>query len=103
MAVVDDLIAKTPPGPREPLPTLVVKQGTLVLDDRRASPGTPVLEVGDVSFTVINDPDPTVTFEGSGASAELGSRLSLPPWLEDARAEIEATLPKIQVPTPVQA
>jgi hypothetical protein len=70
---VAGLIDDKPKPSQARLPTLVVKQGTIILDDRLAGPGTPVLEVADVSFTVTNDPDPTVTFEGSGASAELGA------------------------------
>jgi hypothetical protein len=31
-------------------------------------------------------------------AAELGSKLRLPPWLEDKRADIERRLPPIRLP-----
>ena len=55
-----------PSDPSQPLPTVVIKQGTIVIEDRLAAPGTPPLEITDVHLTIINDPLPVLTFEGSG-------------------------------------
>jgi hypothetical protein len=71
-----------PPGARERIPTLIVKQGTLLIEDRRA-PGVPALEVKDVSLTVINDPDDTLTFEGSGVSEATGPVQISGSWQRD--------------------
>ncbi len=49
-----------------PLPTLVVKGGTLVVSDRRAD-GPPAVAVRNLSLTVLNDPVEIVKLEGSGA------------------------------------
>ncbi len=66
---INDLIC--PPNPDERLPTIVVSHATVVVEDRMAPAGTPPLEIKDVSFTMINDPEPMVAFEGSGES-DLG-------------------------------
>jgi hypothetical protein len=55
-----------PSDPSQPMPTIVIKQGTLVIEDRLAAPGTAPLEIKDIHLTLINDPLPTVTFEGDG-------------------------------------
>jgi hypothetical protein len=59
------------------IPTIVVRHGTFLIEDRQASlraqPGVspaPV-EIKDVSLTIINDPMPTLNIEGAGTS-ELG-------------------------------
>lgn len=58
-------------GPVEPdkqLPTIVMQQATVVVEDQSAAPGTPPIEVRNVHLTLINDPLPTVAFEGTGTS-----------------------------------
>lgn len=50
----------------EPLPTLVVKGGTLIVSDRRPD-GPPAVAVRNLSLTVLNDPVEIVKLEGSGA------------------------------------
>ena len=52
-------------------------------------------EPGGVLFEIATD-GPGFTADES--SEELGSRLILPPWLEPARARIEATLPPLRIP-----
>ena len=39
-------------------------------------------------------------FTADEEEAHLGERLVLPPWLQSARAEIEAKLPPLSPPTP---
>jgi hypothetical protein len=57
---------------REPLATVVVQQGTIVFEDRCASPATPLLEIKDVSLTVVNDPVPMISIDGGGRADVLG-------------------------------
>jgi hypothetical protein len=80
------LLSHEPPDLHAALPTLVITQGILVLDDRLAAPGTPLLEINDFNCTVINDPEVTVTFEGSGASEELGAVRLNGTWQRDTGA-----------------
>src|SRR5262249_4172689 len=62
-----------PADPTQPMPTVVVRQGTLVVEDRLAAAGTPPLEVRNLSLTLVNDPLPTVSFEGSGECDAAGT------------------------------
>jgi glyoxalase family protein len=52
-------------------------------------------EPGGVLFELATDPP---GFTQDEAVNELGANLRLPPWMEQARPEIENTLPKITVP-----
>ena len=52
-------------------------------------------EPGGVLFELATDPP---GFTQDEAVDELGANLRLPPWMEQARPEIEKTLPKITVP-----
>lgn len=61
----------TPPDLSASLPTLVVRGGVVTFEDRACGPG-PLLEIRDVSLTVINDPLPTLQVEGSGRIDVLG-------------------------------
>lgn len=54
------------------LPALLIRQGTLTIEDRQAAPGTPPLEINDVCLSAVNDPLPVVTFEGSGVIEPAG-------------------------------
>lgn len=54
-------------------------------------------EPGGVLFELATDPPGFTTDESVG---KLGSHLKLPPWLEEARAQIEAVLPPIQLLLP---
>lgn len=56
----------------EHVPTIVVQQGTIVVEDRGAAPGTPLLEVHDVNLTLRNDPISTLTLEGTGQADVTG-------------------------------
>ena len=51
----------------EPLPTLIVRQGTIQFDDRIGGIQRPILELRDVSWTSLNDPVPKVTIQGQAA------------------------------------
>jgi hypothetical protein len=56
----------------KPLPAIVVQQGTIVLEDQQAPPGTPPVAITDVRLTLVNDPLTTVVFEGKGRSEAVG-------------------------------
>ena len=58
--------------PDVPLPTVVIHQGTLFLEDRMQGKGLPSMEINHVSLTMINDPLPTVVIEGRAKSDSLG-------------------------------
>jgi hypothetical protein len=68
---IDGLAA--PSGPQELLPTIVVHQGTLILEDRLAMPNLPAVEVNNVSMTLINDPSSVLAVDGSALSDTLGT------------------------------
>jgi hypothetical protein len=55
-----------------PFPTLVVRQGSIVLEDQFTCPEGPPLEITDVNLTVLPDPPGTLTIEGSGRSDLVG-------------------------------
>ena len=62
-----------PVNPRETIPTMVIQSGTILLEDRLAAPAAPPVQIDDVNLTIVNDPRPTVHFEGTGHSALLGT------------------------------
>lgn len=62
-----------PARPAERLPAVVIRQGTLLLEDRLAAPGATVMEVKDVNLTLCNDPVPQVAFEGGGVCEIAGA------------------------------
>jgi glyoxalase family protein len=55
-------------------------------------------EPGGVLFEIATD-GPGFTVDEPGES--LGERLVLPPWLEDAREQIERNLPPLRTPVPL--
>jgi hypothetical protein len=61
-----------PIDPTTPGPTLVVQQGNVLLEDRAASPGLPVLEIRDLNLTLTNDPLEIITIEGTGQTDVAG-------------------------------
>jgi hypothetical protein len=56
---------------RERVPTLVIQQGTLLLEDR-AFPGAPVLEVRDLNLTAVNNDPMVIEVEGAGRTDVAG-------------------------------
>src|SRR5262249_38356517 len=64
-----------PVGTQQALPTIVVEQGTLVVEDHLASPGAVPLEIKDVELTLINDPPSTVTLRAKGNADLVGTVL----------------------------
>jgi hypothetical protein len=62
-----------PPDLNERVPTLIVRRGTIILEDRREASPTVLLEIKDVNLTVVNDPLTTLVIEGSGQTDALGA------------------------------
>jgi AsmA-like C-terminal region len=62
----------SPPNLNERVPMLVFKQATIVIEDQTTPLAGPLLEIKDVNLTVINDPLPTLAFEGNGLSDVAG-------------------------------
>ena len=60
----------------ESIPTIVIQQGTIVIEDHMAAPGTPPVEIKDVHLTLVNDPRPIVMLDGT-ANFEAGGTLRL--------------------------
>jgi hypothetical protein len=62
-----------PPRLDEFIPILIIRQGTILIEDRAAPAGSPLVEIKDVYLTAINDPVLTVTIEGTGQTDVLGT------------------------------
>src|SRR6266511_2311498 len=62
-----------PSDPSEHVPTVVIHQGTVLLEDRQAAPGVAPVELKDVNLTLMNDRLPLLTFEGSAKSDLAGA------------------------------
>ncbi len=86
-----------PANLNQPLPTLVIHQGTLVLDDRGSGDSGKILELGDVHLTLINDPLSTVLIDGSASSATLGKVQVHGQWQRGSQ-EITLSIKAAQVP-----
>jgi hypothetical protein len=62
-----------PPDLNERVPTLIIRQGTILVEDRSVSGGGALLEIKDVNLTVINDPLSTLNIEGTGQTDVVGT------------------------------
>jgi hypothetical protein len=90
-----DILAS--PDLRERIPTIIIRQGTIVVEDRRARGAEP-LEIKDVNLTVINDPVLTVTFDGSGVSDATGPLRLTGSWQRDSdRTSLTCDAPSVPV------
>ncbi len=63
----------SPPDLKERVPTLIIRQGTIAIEDRSVSAGSPLVEIKDVNLTMINDPLSTLTIEGTGQADVIGA------------------------------
>ncbi|MFQ3592892.1 MAG: AsmA-like C-terminal region-containing protein [Gemmataceae bacterium] len=64
------LTTASDPGDR--LPTMIIRGGTLVLEDQQLAPGVTLLEISKVQLTALNDPLPVVQIEATGQVDVLG-------------------------------
>ena len=69
-----------PLRPHIPIPTIVIHQGTILLEDRSKAGNIVQFEITDVHLVVINDPTPTVIIEGGADSALAGKVLVQGTW-----------------------
>ena len=61
-----------PPNLNEYVPTVIVRQGTILIEDRSVAARGAVVEITNVNLTVINDPISTLIVEGTGESDGIG-------------------------------
>lgn len=85
-----------PARPDEPIPTMVLSQGTFLIEDRSRRGGA-VIEIKDVSLTLLNDPLPTVTFQGKGTSDVAGTVHLSGTWERDT-GEVSLSVEAADVP-----
>ena len=71
----------------ESIPTIVIQQGTILVEDRQADGSTPPVEIKDVNLTLINDPRPMLGFEGTGASEVVGNVKVRGTWQREHRRD----------------
>lgn len=90
-----------PIDPAEPTPSLVVREGTILLIDETVSP-TPLETLTGVSLTMVNDPVSQVTFHFHGQGELLGT-LTVDGQLNrtDGAGLATVELPEIVVGTPL--
>lgn len=86
-----------PVSPDERIPTIVIRQGTIVVEDRRAEPGTPPIEIKDLNLTMVNDPRLVLGFDATGTSDTLGPVRIRGTW-QRVTGETELSVEALQVP-----
>src|SRR6202011_2540973 len=79
------------------LPTVVVEQGTLVLEDREAVSDSAILEIKDVSLTAVEDPPGIVTVSGGGRCDAAGP-VHFGAVVRRATGDVNATADLLTVP-----
>jgi hypothetical protein len=85
-----------PVDPNEPIPTIVIHHGTILVEDRMATAQSLPVEIKDVNLTIINDPILVLSFAGSGSS-ELGP-LQFSATHQRISKETKITLEALAVP-----
>jgi hypothetical protein len=55
------------------IPTIVLKQATVYLEDHKTIPPVPPLQIKDVNLSIVNDPRDTLVFKGSGLCDLIGT------------------------------
>lgn len=62
-----------PPDLKERVPTIIVRRGTILIEDRSAAPGAALVELKDVTLTITNDPLSTLVVECKGQADVIGA------------------------------
>src|SRR5262249_31288982 len=57
----------------QPLPMMVIRQGTVLLEDRCAAPDAAPVEIKNLNVTIINDPQPTLGIQVRGVTDLVGA------------------------------
>jgi hypothetical protein len=86
-----------PLTPDRLLPTVVVHQGVIQFEDLLDDAAAPLVEVGDVNITLINDPLPVVSVRGAASSVALG-KLQVQGTLRRAPVGMDITFHSIGMP-----
>jgi hypothetical protein len=73
------------------VPTLVVHEGSLILEDRSNSGNITSIEITDLNLVLVNDPIGTLKFDGVGQSPLLG-RMTVAGTLQRATAELTLSM-----------
>jgi hypothetical protein len=82
----------------ERMPTVVIKNGTVVVEDKAGNAPGQVLEIHEVNLTILNDPLPILELEGSGQTDVAGPikfKASVP--RASMAAQIEIELPTVPI------
>src|SRR5579883_166424 len=91
-----------PPDLNERVPTLIVRRGVLVIEDRRGPSPTVLLEIKDLNLTVVNDPLSTLVIKGNGQSDALGAvRIDARFYRPSDAASAVVELPEVPVGPPL--
>jgi hypothetical protein len=75
-----------PTNPEEPLPTIVMEQGTILVEDCLRAPDQTLVEIKGVSVTMLNDPLPTLDISARGNSDLLGPLQAHAVWQRASEA-----------------
>ncbi len=94
---VAGLIRPAPGPPEKSLPAIVIHQGTLILEDQAVPERASVLEINDVSLTLINDPLLKLTIRGA-ANSELLGKLQLAGAIDRQSGEAQVAFRAAQIP-----
>lgn len=62
-----------PGEPDTPIPTVVIQEGTIVIEDFALNPSGQAVELKNVNVTLLNDPLPRVAFKGAAKVEPLGA------------------------------
>jgi hypothetical protein len=79
------------------IPTVVIRHGTIVLEDRLAAPDAAPIEIKDVNLTLVNDPAATLAIHLQGNSDLIGNLVVQALW-QRATLGLELTLEAPAVP-----
>lgn len=81
----------------ERVPVIVLRQATIVVEDRDGPTPGNLLEIRDVNLTIVNDPLPMLTVEGNGQT-DLGSPLQVLARFHRTNGEAAASLEATAIP-----
>jgi hypothetical protein len=79
------------PHPEEPVPTIVIHQGWVTIEDRLQAASLPAMQLTDVSLTLLEDPRDTLNFAGT-AKSELATGLEIKGLRQNGTAELELSI-----------
>jgi hypothetical protein len=85
------------PDLNERMPTIVIKEGTVIVEDRAVADGVTVVELKDVNLTVINDPLPTLVLDGT-SQVDVAGPVRFNARVQRAGGECSATVDAPSIP-----